>query len=49
MRGRTERASETRADIATQHGITEAALVRANPSLNHREPREGEWLLIPVH
>ena len=42
-------ASETKELIARQHGITEAALVRANPHLNHRQPREGEWVLIPVH
>lgn len=48
-RSRTQRATETKADIADQHGITVAALVRANPALNHREPREGEWVLIPVH
>lgn len=48
-RSRTQRAVETKADIANQHGITVAALVRANPALNHREPREGEWVLIPVH
>ncbi len=48
-RSRTQRATEAKQDIATQHGITVAALVRANPNLNHREPREAEWLLIPVH
>lgn len=48
-RSRTERATETKEQIAVQHGITVASLVRANPSLNHREPREGEWILIPVH
>jgi peptidoglycan hydrolase-like protein with peptidoglycan-binding domain len=48
-RSRTQRATESKQDIATQHGITVAALVRANPNLNHREPREAEWLLIPVH
>lgn len=48
-RSRTQRAVETKQDIATQHGITVDALVRANPTLNHRQPREGEWLLIPVH
>jgi peptidoglycan hydrolase-like protein with peptidoglycan-binding domain len=42
-------AAETKELIARQHGITEAVLVRANPHLNHREPREGEWVLIPVH
>jgi peptidoglycan hydrolase-like protein with peptidoglycan-binding domain len=46
---RTGRAVETKELIARQHGITEAALVRANPDLNHRQPREGEWVLIPVH
>ena len=46
---RRGRASETKELIARQHGITEAALVRANPHLNHRQPREGEWVLIPVH
>lgn len=48
-RSRSERAVETKADIAAQHGVTVDALVRANPALNHREPREGEWVLIPVH
>jgi peptidoglycan hydrolase-like protein with peptidoglycan-binding domain len=48
-RDRRGSAVETKEIIAEQHGITVTALVRANPSLNHREPREGEWLLIPVH
>jgi hypothetical protein len=48
-RDRRGSAIETKEIIAEQHGITVAALVRANPHLNHREPREGEWLLIPVH
>jgi peptidoglycan hydrolase-like protein with peptidoglycan-binding domain len=48
-RSRTQLATETKQDIATQHGITVDALVRANPVLNHRQPREGEWVLIPVH
>ena len=46
---RRGRAAETKELIARQHGITEAVMVRANPHLNHREPREGEWLLIRVH
>jgi peptidoglycan hydrolase-like protein with peptidoglycan-binding domain len=48
-RDRSGRAVETKELIARQHGTTEEALVRANPRLNHRQPREGEWLLIPVH
>ena len=40
---------ETRADIAVQHGVSEHSVQRANPTLNHREPRPGEWVLIPVH
>lgn len=42
-------AVETKAKIAEQHGVTDAALERANFELYHREPREGEWVLIPVH
>lgn len=42
-------AVETKAKIAVQHGVSEPALERANPELYHREPREGEWVLIPVH
>lgn len=42
-------AVETKADIAVQHGVSEHAIQRANPDLNHREPRPGEWVLIPVH
>ena len=42
------RATETKADIARQHGLAEHTIQRANPSLNHREPRAGEWVLIPV-
>ncbi|MDN5769389.1 MAG: peptidoglycan-binding protein [Microlunatus sp.] len=40
---------ETKAQIAEQHGVSEHSLQRANPDLNHREPRPGEWVLIPVH
>lgn len=40
---------ETKADIAVQHGVSEHSIQRANPDLNHREPRPGEWVLIPVH
>ena len=43
------RATETKADIARQHGVAEHTIQRANPKLNHREPRAGEWVLIPVH
>jgi peptidoglycan hydrolase-like protein with peptidoglycan-binding domain len=43
------RAVETIADIAAQHGVSEHSLQRANPNLNHREPKAGEWVLIPVH
>ncbi|MBD8061133.1 peptidoglycan-binding domain-containing protein [Oceanitalea stevensii] len=42
-------AVETKAKIAVQHGVSDAALERANHELYHREPREGEWVLIPVH
>lgn len=42
-------AVETKATIAAQHGVSEAALERANHELYHREPLEGEWVLIPVH
>lgn len=49
VRGRGQRTTETKAQIAAQHGVTLDALVRANPSLNHREPREGQWILIPKH
>lgn len=45
----TERVVETKDKIAQQHGTTVDAVVRANPNLNHREPREGEWVLIPAH
>lgn len=31
-------AVETKADIAVQHGVSEHAIQRANPDLNHREP-----------
>ena len=41
--------TETKADIAIQHGIEEHTIQRANPNLNHREPKAGEWVLIPVH
>lgn len=41
-------ATETKADIARQHGLAEHTIQRANPKLNHREPRSGEWVLIPV-
>lgn len=40
---------ETKADIAVQRGVSEHSIQRANPQLNHREPRPGEWVLIPVH
>jgi hypothetical protein len=40
---------ETKADIAVQHGVSEHSVQRANPALNHREPRPGEWVVIPVH
>ncbi len=40
--------TETKADIAVQHGIEEHTIQRANPALNHREPNAGEWVLIPV-
>ena len=43
------RAVETKADIAKQHGVTEHAIQRANPALNHRQPTVGEWVIIPVH
>jgi peptidoglycan hydrolase-like protein with peptidoglycan-binding domain len=43
------RATETKADIGRQHGVAEHAIQRANPNLNHREPKSGEWVLIPVH
>ena len=42
------RKTETKADIGRQHGVAEHAIQRANPKLNHREPRGGEWVLIPV-
>lgn len=42
-------AVETKAQIAEQHGVSEHSIQRANPALNHREPRPGEWVLIPVH
>jgi hypothetical protein len=48
-RSRTETAVETLEQIARQHGTTEHAVERANPALYHRQPREGEWVLIPVH
>ena len=40
---------ETKAQIAEQHGVSEHSIQRANPDLNHREPRPGEWVVIPVH
>jgi peptidoglycan hydrolase-like protein with peptidoglycan-binding domain len=40
--------TESREAIAKQHGLTEHALQRANPKLNHRQPTPGEWVLIPV-
>ena len=42
------RATETKAQIARQHGVLEHTIQRANPKLNHREPKTGEWVLIPV-
>jgi hypothetical protein len=41
--------TETKAQIAEQHGVSEHSIQRANPDLNHREPRPGEWVVIPVH
>jgi hypothetical protein len=41
-------ATETKADIARQHGVLEHTIQRANPNLNHRQPKAGEWVLIPV-
>ena len=40
---------ENKVQIAEQHGVSEHSIQRANPDLNHREPRPGEWVLIPVH
>ncbi|HEY5980461.1 MAG TPA: peptidoglycan-binding domain-containing protein [Microlunatus sp.] len=40
---------ETKAQIAEQHGVSEHSIQRANPDLNHREPKPGEWVVIPVH
>ena len=39
---------ETKSQIAEQHGVSEPSVQRANPDLNRREPRPGEWVLIPV-
>ena len=41
--------TETKAQIAEQHGVSEHSIQRANSDLNHREPRPGEWVVIPVH
>jgi hypothetical protein len=54
--GVREQRPETRANIAAQHGVSEAALVRANPDLA-LDPATNAWpaltagqkILIPVH
>lgn len=54
--GATDNGVETRAQIATQNGVSEAALVRANPDVavdaatnNWPTLTGGQRLLIPVH
>ena len=42
-------AGETLADIATQHGVSQAALQRANPGVNFAALGEGSVVIIPRH
>ncbi len=43
------RQAETKAQIATQNGVTEAELDRANPSVNWTSLTSGQRILIPRH
>jgi hypothetical protein len=42
-------AGESLADIATQHGVSQAALQRANPGVNFATLGEGSVVIIPRH
>lgn len=42
------RKAESIEQIATQNGVSPGDISRANPQLNHRDPKAGERLLIPV-
>ena len=42
-------AGESLADIATQHGVSQAALQRANPGVNFAALGEGSVVIIPRH
>jgi peptidoglycan hydrolase-like protein with peptidoglycan-binding domain len=44
-----ERQTEGRAEIADQHGVTEAALERANPGVRWASLTAGQRILVPVH
>jgi hypothetical protein len=45
----TSTSAETRRVIATQHGVTEAALTAANPTVNWTALTAGQIILIPRH